>query len=210
LEKLLVTKYTPTLSSPLYVVGLSGLSGFGRVATQMLIERSKARSFAELYNHHFPDHVIITEDGTCRLLRYEFYESSTSSPNLLIACGDDGVTLENPEGGYDVLDELVELGIRFEASSLIALDTVQMDSGNSIYVAATKPALTRRLESKGVKLIRDTRLLGPAGIILGMCEFHLLNSVGIFPTLTPEDSIEMRAKAALKLIEDSFGLSYPS
>jgi proteasome assembly chaperone (PAC2) family protein len=210
LDKLLLKEYSPALASPLYVVGLSGPSGLGRVAAQMLISRAKARLFAELYNHHFPDHVIITEDGTCRLLRYEFYESSTSSPHLLVACGDDGITLENTEGGYDVLDELVELGKNYGASRLIAVDAVPNDGGTSIYIAATKTALTRSLESRGARLVRETHLLGPVGIILGMSEFRLLSAVGVFPTLAPEDKIEARAEETLKLIEESFSLSYPS
>ena len=210
MDKLLITKHPPALSSPLYVLGLSGQSEFGRVATRMLINRTGAELFAEYYSNHFPDHVIITEDGTCRPLRYEFYESSLSSPHLLVANGDDGITLENPESGYEVLDELVALGITCAASSLILVDAIQTDSDNSVYVSATKSSILRNLERKGAKVLRDTRLLGQAGIILGICRFHSLSAVGIFPTISPKDNLEAKADATLKFIENSFKLRYPA
>ncbi|MEM2941816.1 MAG: hypothetical protein QXT81_00075, partial [Candidatus Bathyarchaeia archaeon] len=88
LQRHVVKRYSPRLSSPIYVVGLSGPDEIGRVAAQRLVDRAKANLFIEFYNHHFPDHVIVTEDGTCRLLRYEVYESASTSPNLLVARGD--------------------------------------------------------------------------------------------------------------------------
>lgn len=209
LDKLLITEYSPTLLSPLYVVGLSGASELGRIAARILLERAQARLFAELYSKHFPDHALVTEDGTCRLLRYEFYESSRSSPNMIIAYGDDGITFENPESGYNVFDELVMLGKNSGASNLILIDAIQMDSGESTYVAATKTSLTKRLVNKGATVIKDTHLLGPAGIILGMCRLHLLSAVGLFPTLTPEGSAEKSAETVVKLVEDSFDIKYP-
>lgn len=209
MEKLLVKRYTPALSSPLYVVGLLGPSKLGGVVARTLISRAEAKLFAELYNRHFPDHVIITEDGTCRLPRYEFHESSLSRPNLLTACGDYGIDLDDPDGGYDVLEELVLLGLGYRASCLVLIDTIQTDLDGSTYVAATKTNLCKGLRSRGAKVMRDTQLPGPAGIILGICRFHLLDAVGIFPALTQETGIEACTEATLKLVEDFFGLKYP-
>ena len=209
LDKLLIRDYSPTLVSPLYVVGLSGASELGRIAARILIKRTQARLFAELYSKHFPDHALVTEDGTCRLLRYEFYESFQSSPNMIIAYGDDGITFENPEGGYNVFDELVMLGKNSRASNLILIDAIRMDSGESTYVAATNIRLARRLVNKGATMIRDTHLLGPAGIILGVCRLRMLGAFGLFPTLTQEGNVEESAKNAVKFVEDFFDIRYP-
>lgn len=209
MSELMFKRYSPRLSSPLYLVGLSGPNELGRITARRLVDRAKANLFIEFYNQHFPDHVVVTEDGTCRLLRYEIYESALTSPNLLIAFGDPEISLENVEAGYEVLDELVMLGMDHEASGLILVDAAPIADDDSIYVAATKMSLARSLERKGAKLIKDAHLPGPAGAILGICRLRRLNAVGIFPTLKSDDT-ESTANACLKLIETQFGLSYPS
>jgi len=209
LSELMFKRYSPRLSSPLYLVGLSGPNELGRITARRLVDRAKANLFIEFYNQHFPDHVVVTEDGTCRLLRYEIYESALTSPNLLIAFGDPEISLENVEAGYEVLDELVMLGMDHEASGLILVDAAPIADDDSIYVAATKMSLARSLERKGAKLIKDAHLPGSAGAILGICRLRRLNAVGIFPTLKSDDT-ESTANACLKLIETQFGLSYPS
>ena len=210
MSEIIVRRYSPRLSSPLYIVGLSGPNELGRITARRLVDRSKANLFIEFYNQHFPDHVVVTEDGTCRLLRYEIYESALTSPNLIIACGDPEISLENVGGGYEALDELVMLGRSHGASNLILVDAAPMADDGSIYTAATKMGLARSLERKGAKLIRDARLPGPAGAILGICRLYRLNAVGIFPTLAKPDDAGSTADACLRLIETQFGLSYPS
>ncbi len=208
MDRLWVEKYSPTLCSPLYVVGLAGPSDFGRITAKMLIDRVGARLFGELYSRHFPDHVTIEEDGTCRLLRYEFFESSLSSPNMLIACGDDGINFENPESAFDVLDEIVQLGKKYRSSTLILVDALHLEDGELTLVAATTRQITKNLEGGGAKVLKEIHLLGPAGIILGMCRLYSLSAVGIFPTLTRPE-IGVHAEETLKLIEESFNLQYP-
>ncbi|MBS7623193.1 PAC2 family protein [Candidatus Bathyarchaeota archaeon] len=210
MQKLLVKRYSPKLSSPVYVVGLSGPNEHGRAAARRLIDRAKANLFIEFYNHQFPDHVIVTEDGTCRLLRYEIYESALTSPNLLIACGDSEVNLENNGVGYEVFDQLVMLGMENGASSLILVDAAPFveDVSDPICAVATRLGLTRNLERRGVRLIRDTHIPGAAGTILGICRRHRLDAVGIFSTRS--DDVEAAADSLVEFIETHFSLNYPS
>lgn len=210
MSELVVRRYDPRLSTPLYIVGLSGPSELGRITAGRLVDRAKANLFIEFYSQHFPDHVIVKKDGTCRLLRYEIYESTLTSPNLIIARGDPEISLDNIGDAYEVLDELVMLGMSHGASNLILVDAAPMAADGSTYAAATKMSLAQSLERKGAKLIRDAQLPGPVGTLLGICRLHRFNAVGIFPTLAKPDDAESAAAACLRLIETQFGLSYPS
>jgi proteasome assembly chaperone (PAC2) family protein len=209
LERFVVKRYSPRLSSPIYVVGLPGPDELGRVAARRLVDRAKANLFIEFYSHHFPDHVIVMEDGTCRLLRFEIYESALASPNLLIAYGDAEISLENNGVGYEVLDQLVMLGIENGASCLVLVDAAPFaeDVSTPIYAVATRLGLTKSLERRGVRLIRNAHLPGPAGTILGICRRHRLDAVGIFSTRS--DDIEAAAEGCLELIKTQFSLNYP-
>lgn len=200
--------YKPKLMKPLMVAEISGPNDPPGLAVRMLIERSSAKPFAEYYSQHFPDHVIVTEDGTCRLPRYEFYESTRTKPHLLIACSDEGIFLDDPEGGYDVMENLTQLSSDLQASNLILIDNIQAEPENLLYVASTSKRLAGRLKNLNVKFLGDTWLAGPAGILLGLCNLKSIDGLGIFINQTFEDNPERKAEASLNLIRDLFKIEY--
>lgn len=79
--------YSLNLKSPISFFGLPGASDTGILTSEMLIEATDAKLFAGYYSYIFSDHVLVEDDGTCRLLRYEFYETSTTSPNIVVIKG---------------------------------------------------------------------------------------------------------------------------
>jgi proteasome assembly chaperone (PAC2) family protein len=204
----LKTVYEPKLVKPLLVIEISGPSDPPGIAARMLIERSSAKPFAEYYSQNFPDHVIVTEDGTCRLPRYEFYESTRSKPNLLVACSDEGIFLDDPEGGYDVMENIIQISSKHRASTIILIDNIQAEPENLIYVAATSKRLAGRLKTPDVNFLADTWLAGPAGILLGLCRLRSIDGLGIFINQTFEDTNERKAEASLNLIQNLFKVKY--
>ncbi|MGQ9543524.1 MAG: PAC2 family protein [Candidatus Bathyarchaeia archaeon] len=208
LENYLTMTYKPKLSKPLLVVELSGPNEPAGIAARILIERSSAKPFAEYYSQYFPDHVIVAEDGVCRLPRYEFYESSKSKPNLVVTCTDDDVTLDDPEGGYEVLENLIQFGLNLEASHLILIDNFQADSGDVLYVAVTSNRLAARLRTLNVKFLGETWLIGPAGILLGLCRLRSIDGLGIFLNQTCNVDPERKAEVSLRLIQELFNIKY--
>ncbi|MBS7626740.1 PAC2 family protein [Candidatus Bathyarchaeota archaeon] len=191
------------------VIEISGPNDPPGIAVRMLIERSSAKPFAEYYSQHFPDHVIVTEDGTCRLPRYEFHESTGTKPHLLIASSDEGIFLDDPEGGYDVMENLIQVYSDLKASKLILIDNIQAEPENLLYVASTSKRLTARLKTLDVKFLGDTWLAGPAGILLGLCNLKSIDGLGIFINQTFEETPERKAETSLNLIRDLFKMKYP-
>lgn len=174
--------YVPKLKNPIYVIGVSGVGNVGRVSARLLIEWSRAKLFSKFYSPYFPDQALIQNDGSCSLPRWEFYESSFCYPNLIIAVGDSKISIEEPEAYYNVLDEILNFGLKFKVKDLIVVDGVAALSNDyikDIYVVASSESLVKKLIKLGGKVLRSSELPGSIGVLLGLSKLKMINGIGI-------------------------------
>lgn len=200
--------YEPKLNDPVYVIGVSGVGAVGRVSARLLVEWAKAKPFSAYYSPHFPDQAFIQEDGTCSLPRWEFYESRSCSPNLLVAVGGSRILAEEPEAYYGVLEEILELGLKLGARRIAVLDGVAALSNQleEVYVVATSKGLVDGLVDVGGKPLRSSRLPGDMGPLLGLARLKGLEAFGI---LKPSRSLVLDREAggsAFKFLVKALGL----
>lgn len=177
-------KFRPNLHNPIFVEGLSGYGEVGRIAAQLLIDFVKAKCFAELYAPYFPDYVVIDETGICRLPRYEFYSCSTSQPNLVILIGDVQPGPENIPAHYELCSSIVDFAKDFGCNYFVTLAGFPVQKGNKkIYVAATSGKLAFSVTKKcGGEIYKNGRIVGAAGLILGIAKSQDLQGVCILGT----------------------------
>jgi len=174
--------YNPPLDSSTFIVGLPGLADSGRIAARLLIDFVNAKLFAEYYSTHFPDNVVIEESGVCRLPRYEFYESHSCQPSMVVLNGDATIAEEEPEAHYEVFNQVVNFALKLKSRCIVVLDGIRpaIEEKDVIYAVATKRSLTHRLEIGGAKLLKKNQLPGYSGMILGLSNLHRIDGIGIF------------------------------
>jgi len=176
--------YNPPLDSAVFVVGLPGLADAGRTAARLLVDFVNAKLFAEYYSSRFPDNVVIEESGVCRLPRYEFYESCSCQPNIVVLSGDATIAEEEPKAHYEVFNQIVNFALKLKSRCIVVLDSIRpvAEEKNAVYGAATKRGLASKLESGGAKLFKKNQLPGYAGMILGLSSLHGIDGLGILST----------------------------
>jgi len=178
--------YSPPLDSAMFVVGLPGLADAGRIAARLLIDFVNAKLFAEYYSNRFPDNVVIEDSGICRLPGYEFYESCSCQPNIVVLTGDATIADEEPKAHYEVFNQIVNFALKLKSRSIVVLDGIRpmAEEKNVVYGAATKRGLAHKLESAGAKLFKKNQLPGFSGMILGLSSLHSVHGLGVFSTTT--------------------------
>ena len=96
----------PLLYKPILIEGLPGIGNVGKMAVEYLVEKLKAKKFAEFYSDHFPYHVFIDKESVVSLPRNEFYYLKGEKHDIVFLTGDfQSVT---PQGHYEVTNAILE------------------------------------------------------------------------------------------------------
>ena len=182
----ILTLFSPKLSNPILVEGLSSFDGLGQRVTQMLIEHSKAEKFAELYSPHFPDFAIAGDDGLCHLPRYEFYTNETFQPNIIILTGEVHPLPEYTPGYYDIFETAFNYAAELGCRRFITFGNfVSNKPEREIYIASTSEKLSKAFTGKlGGRLFSKGRVDGLIGMVIGLARLHNHHGVCILGAST--------------------------
>lgn len=163
--------HKPILENPVLVQGLPGFGNVGRLAARFLIEFTRAEVFAELYAPYFPDYVLVEKDGICRPPRYEFSTAAFGKTQFLILTGDAQPSRDDVVPHYKICDEILKFTEQFGCKFLATLGGVPMSRpAGEVYVAASSPELAVETMEKGAVLYGAGRIVGAAGLMLGLAK----------------------------------------
>jgi hypothetical protein len=196
----------PKLENPVFIEGLPGFGNVGKMAARLIIEFTHANVFAELYSPSFPDYVVVNKDGLCRPPRYEFYTASLGKTQFVILSGDAQPSREDIVAHYelcdDILDFVAQYGCKFIAT--MAGVTTPKPAGE-VYVAATSPELAVKAVEKGAVVYGGGRILGAAGLLLGLAKNRGWEGVCLLGATTGLKADRGAAYSVFKLLMRMFG-----
>lgn len=199
-------KFEPRLRNPVLVQGLPGFGNVGRIAAHLLVKFTGAKLFAEYYSPFFPDYVTVDSVGVCCPPRYQFYSSSLEKTDFVILTGDTQPALDDVVAHYlvcdEVLDFLAELGCGFVVT-LGGVPTVQ--PSREIYVAASSPRLAVEFMERGAIIYGKGRILGAAGLMLGLAKERGWDGVSLLGATTGLQADRGAGFALFKFIVKTFG-----
>ena len=163
-------KFDPALHDPIFVQGLPGFGNVGKIAAYLLIKFCGAKLFATLYSPSFPDYVSVNSDGICRLPQYQFHAASMEKNDFVIMTGDTQPSLNDVVAHYDLCGEILDFVSEY-ASLIITIGGVPMAEDKAeVYVAATSPGLAAEFMEKGALVYSKGRIMGAAGLTLGIAK----------------------------------------
>lgn len=161
----------PTLENPVLVEGLPGFGNVGKLAARLLIEFTRAEVFAELYSPSFPDYVSVGKNGVCHPPRYEFSSATFGKTQFLVLSGDAQPSRDDVVAHYRLCDEILDFAEQFGCRFLATMGGVpQPRPAGEVYVAATSPELAVETMEKGAVLYGAGRIVGAAGLMLGLAK----------------------------------------
>jgi len=198
--------FNPTLSNPIFVQGLPDVGNVGKIAAHLLIKFCGAKLFAELYAPYFPDLVHINSDGICRLPKYEFYAAPMVKNDFIIMTGDIQPSFEDVLAYYHLCGEILDFLIKNHCSFIITLGGVPTSDGESkVYVAATSRRLAIEFMEKGAIIYSRGRIVGAAGLMLGLAKEHGLDGVCILGSTLGLQPDRGAAFSVFKFLMKAFG-----
>jgi len=189
-----------------FVEGLPGFGNVGKMAARLIIEFTHANVFAELYSPSFPDYVVVNRDGLCLPPRCEFYTASLGKTQFIILSGDAQPSREDVVAHYelcdDILDFIAQYGCKFIAT--MAGVTTPRPAGE-VYVAATSPELAAKAVEKGAVVYGGGRILGAAGLLLGLAKNREWEGLCLLGATTGLKADRGAAYSVFKLLMRMFG-----
>lgn len=191
--------YVPRKKGSIFVMGLGGDHRSPCASASLLLANSAgAKLFAEYYSRFFPDQVVINPLGICNLPRYEFYEGELSGRALVISIGSAEVAVDAPEAFYEVSSDVARFAKRVGAERAIVLDSTPArgEGGAKIRYAVNDPSIPNGLDGLDISPIRNSKLPGSFGLMLGLLKLLGVPALGILVPVDP-NAPEGRAQPIL-------------
>jgi len=200
----------PKLESPVFVEGLPGFGNVGKIAARLIIEFTHANVFAELYSPSFPDFVVVNKNGVCLPPRYEFYTASLGKTQFVILSGDAQPSREDVVAHYELCDTILNFLAQYDCKFIATMAGVTTPKpAGEVYVAATSPKLAAKAVEKGAVVYGGGRILGAAGLLLGLAKNRGWEGVCLLGATTGLKADRGAAFSVFKLLMRMFG-SEPS
>ncbi len=171
----IIVKYLekPQLNEPVLIEGLPGVGNVGKISAEYLVDKLKAKPFAEIYSKYLPPQVLMREDGTLYLVKNElYYYKNPKGRDLIILVGDyQGM---NAEGQYELSYKVLEIAKEFGVKFIITLGgygTGNLVEEPRVFGAATHEEIVE--EFKGYDVFFSPTdpaggIVGAAGLLLGL------------------------------------------
>ena len=155
----------------MFVEGLPGFGSIGKIAARLLVEFTHAKVFGELYSPSFPDYVVVNKEGICKTPRYEFYAGSLGKANFIILIGGAQPSRDDVVAHYMLCDEILDFAEKQGCKFIVTMGGVPTpQSAGEVYVAATSTKLAVETMEKGAIIYGGGRIVGAAGLMLGLAK----------------------------------------
>jgi len=196
----------PKLENPVFVEGLPGFGNVGKMAARLIIEFTHANVFAELYSPSFPDYVVVNKDGLCLPPKYEFYTASLGKTQFIILTGNAQPSREDVVAHYELCDAILDFIAQYNCKFIATMAGVTTPKpAGEVYVAATSPELSAKAVEKGAVVYGGGRILGAAGLLLGLAKNRGWEGVCLLGATTGLKADRGAAYSVFKLLMRMFG-----
>jgi len=197
----------PALENPVLIEGLPGFGNVGKLAARLLIEFTRAQVFAELYSPSFPDYVNVDKDGISRPPRYEFNTATFGKTQFLILTGDTQPSRDDVVAHYTLCDEILNFAEQFGCRFLATMGGLPTPRpAGEVFVAATSAELAVETMGKGAVLYGAGRIVGAAGLMLGLAKERSWSGVCLLGATTGVKADRGAAFNVFKFLMRLFGV----
>ena len=199
----------PQLNNPVLIEGLPGIGFVANIATLHLINKLKAKRFAEIVSASFQDFAVTTETGGARSPVNELYycKREDGGRDLIIWYGNTQAltTFGQYELCGKVLDIVEKLGCRCVVS-IGGFKKEEVQAVPVVYSAATDTETMKEVLGLGTKVMVG-HIFGIAGLLVGLGRLRglrgfalLVDTLGMVPDVNA-------ARCALGVLCKFLGLS---
>jgi len=179
-ETVIVEKEKVELKNPILIEGLPGLGLVGKIAAKYLVKQLKAKKMAELYSPHFAYYVLVTDEGSIRLLRSEFYywKNEKGENDLILLTGDSQA--QTIEGQHEIADAILDFANKKNVKLIITIGGYRKEvkAAPQVLASATNLRLLEKALKSGAKNSpKGNPIVGTAGLLVGLAKFRDIDAI---------------------------------
>ncbi len=176
----------PKLKNPILITGLPGIGNVGKIATDFIIDKLKAKKLYDIFSYSFPHSVFVTENNLVELPNITLYyaEAKAKRPALMLLGGD--VQPMEEENSYvfseKVLDLVEELGCK-EIVTLGGIGLPTIPQSPKVYCTGNSAELIKKY-TKGTNVTSKLYgvvgpIIGVSGLLLGLSQKRKIKAVSL-------------------------------
>ncbi len=197
---------SPVLKNSIFVQGLPGFGNVGKIAAHLAIKFFSAKLFAEWYSPSFPDYVSVSSKGLCHLPKYEFYAAPTEKNDYVIMTGDTQPSFDDVLAHYAICSEILDVAKKQGCRFLVTIGGVPiLEDKAQVYVAATSSKLAQEYMDKGAVIYSKGRIMGAAGLMLGLAKEQGLEGICLLGATTGFKADRGAAFSVFKFLMKALG-----
>lgn len=176
----------PKLKNPILMTGLPGIGNVGKVATDFMIDKLKAKRLYDIFSYSFPHSVFVTEDNLVELPSITLYykEAKAKQPNLLFLGGD--VQPMEEENSYLFSEKVLDLAQGLGCKEIITLGGIGLPTiprKPKVYCTGNSKELIKKY-TKNTKVISKLYgvvgpIIGVSGLLLGLSQKRKMKAVSL-------------------------------
>jgi len=162
----------PALTAPVMIAGLPGIGSVAWLAVNHLVKQLKAELFAELYSPSFSPKVWLSDDGTVKPAKGDFYFTRSGGVGDFVFFTATEQPY-SPEGQYELADRVLEFAEQLSVKRLVTMGGMATDrftEPRRVYGGSTDPSLMNELEKNGVLKLGGGSITGTNGLLFGLAK----------------------------------------
>ncbi|MBN2094827.1 MAG: PAC2 family protein [Candidatus Aenigmarchaeota archaeon] len=201
----------PKLKNPVLVEGLPGVGGVGRIALCYIVEKLKAKKFAEITSSYFFPLVLISQDHEITPLKLEFFYYKAAGRDIIFVYGDSQPVENN--GYFQICEKILEMCKEYKVKEIITVGGfgtgIEMEKPR-VLGAVTDKKLVKKYEPHGIIFEEKSKIgsiYGISGLLLGISKNEgiegcaLLGETIGYPILTDPKAAEEVVKVLMSLLK---------
>ena len=171
----------PRMKNPILIAGLPGIGNVGKVTVDFLVDSLKAKKFAEIMSHKFPNSVFVNEDNLVSLPQVDLYYKRTKNADLIILAGD--VQPVDEASCYDFCNAVLDMFEKYKGNEIITIGGIglqKIPKHPKLYITGNDPAAIKKYKF----CLREIYgvvgpIIGVTGVLVGLAGRRKIPAVSL-------------------------------
>ncbi len=201
------------ISKPILIEGLPGIGNVGKIATDFIVDKLKAKKIFEITSYKFPHCVFVNEKNLVELPTIEIYHKKVKNKSFLFLVGDvqpmDEVTC------YEFCDKILDIFQKHKGKEIITLGGIAIEKvpkHPKVYCTGTNHTIIKKYKNKySVGNLNEVvgPIIGVSGLLIGLAGKRKINAVSLLAeTFAHPNYFGVKsAQEVLKIINQKFSLN---
>lgn len=171
------------IKNPILIEGLPGIGNVGKIATDFMIDKTKAKKIYEITSYKFPHCVFVNEENLVELPTIEIYHKKIKNKSFLFLVGDvqpmDEVTC------YEFCDRILDIFQKHKGKEIITLGGIAIEKipkKPKIYCTGTNQTIIKKYKNKYI-IGNLNEVVGPivgvSGLLTGLAGRRKISAISL-------------------------------